>query len=272
MPKMNGSKKLLLVKDKENRSVYRIKKKKMIFDLDGNKLAEFSMVSKQTIDDKKVKVFEYTSENGKFETVGNKVYLNRDLVGNIVENKRGMSNLSLVFLTVFSVIAAIAFVSLIRPPYTGDVIPDFLILDSNGQWEEQGTVAVFDDKIYPGAEGKYDFIMTNEATGILVYSFSLEERYEGKLNIASFMEYRLKMNNVYLDKDSDGEGTWLKADKLFYEGFEFLPYSQQLMTLEWRWPYDSENDEQDTALGMENGKYYIVLNAKAEAKVEADVK
>lgn len=264
MPKKNV-KKLPLVKDAGNRSIYRIKKKKEIFDLEGNSLATFSKVDKRTIDDKNVKVFEYTSEKGTFETVGNKVYLNRDLVGNIVENKRGMSNLSLVFLTIFSVIAAIAFVSLIRPPYTGDVIPDFLILDSNGQWEEQGTVAVFDDKIYPGDEGAYEFIMTNEADGVLIYSFSLEERYEGNLEFVPFMEYRLKMNNAYLNSD---EETWFKAKDLIYEGLKFAPYSQQLMTLEWRWPFESGNDEQDTAYGIEAGKLYIVLNAKAEADVE----
>ena len=134
-------------------------------------------------------------------------------------------------------------------------------MDNNGNWEEQGTVAVFDELIHPGSTGKYDFILTTESTGKLKYSFYIKEKYDGDVEFTSFMRYNLKMNNIYLLKD-------VTADELICSEFEFLPYSQQLLTLEWEWPYDSGNDERDTTFGRDAGKYYLTLYVRAEAVVE----
>lgn len=266
MPK-STKKGLLLVKDGGNRAIYRIDKNKEILDMKGNSIAKFSNKEKKKIGDKTEKVSVYNSNSGTFNVAKNKVLLNDVVVGVITTKGRGMSNLLLLGITLFSIVSAIAFVIMITT-FSGNPIPIFDVVDNDGHWEELGTVAVFDSKVYPGATGKYDFIMTNESTGKLRYSFSLEEKYDGEEEFAPFMEYQLKMNNIIVPIDNNPVDKWYYATDLRYDELVFLPTTQQLMTLEWKWEYEAGRDEQDTRFGIDNGKYSIVLNVKAEVYVE----
>ena len=108
------SKKLLLVKDGENKAVYAIKKNKEICDVDGNKLASFSKKEKRSNGKNKATISIYQSSKGTFETTGNKLFLNGNYVGTIARKRSGRSNLSLVMLAIFTTLCAIAFVMMIH--------------------------------------------------------------------------------------------------------------------------------------------------------------
>lgn len=273
MPDFKVSKKDLLVKNSENQAVYAIRKNKEIRDLDGNVIAEFSSKEKRKVGDKKAKVAVFNSEKGTFVCTKDKLFLNDELVGDVTKQRtgsRGSSNLSIVMLSLAALVGTFVFVSLINTPISGDPIPSFDVIDNNGTWEKQGTIAVFDSKIYPGKSGKYEFIMTNESVGKLLYGLSLsEETYYGNLEYNYFMQYRLKMNNQYISnyEQKDPE-EWLRADELVYEEIVFLPDTQHLITLEWQWPFESGRDEEDTLFGIEAGKYSIVLSVKAEVYID----
>ena len=275
MPDFKVSKKDLLVTDSENQAVYAIRKNKEIRDLYGNVIAEFSSKEKRKVGDKRAEVAVYNSEKGTFACTKDKLFLNDELVGNVTKQhiggRTGSSNLSIVMLSLAALVGTFVFISLINTPISSDPIPVFDVVDNNGNWEEQGTIEVFDDaKIYPGKSGKYEFVMTNESVGKLLYGLSLsKEIYYGNLEYNYFMQYRLKMNNKYISnyKEKNPE-EWLRADELIYENIVFLPATQQLMTLEWQWPFESGNDESDTQFGIEASKYSIVLSVKAEVYID----
>lgn len=273
MPDFKVSKNDLLVTDSENQAIYAIRKNKEVIDHNGNVVAKFTSKEKRKIGDKKEKVSIYSSEKGIFACTKDKLYLNDELVGDVGKNRiggAGRSNLSIVMLSLAALVGTFVFVSLINIPISGDVIPVFDVVDNNGVWEEQGTIEVFDSKIYPGKCGKYEFVMTNESVGKLIYGFSLTgETYYGDLEYNYFMQYRLKMNNKYISNyEKRDPEAWLRADELIYEDIVFLPATQQLMTLEWQWPFESGKDESDTQFGVEAGKYSIVLSVKAEVYLE----
>ena len=273
MPDFKVNKKDLLVTDSENQAIYAIRKNKEIRDFKGNLVAEFTSKEKRKIGDRKEKVSVYNSELGIFECTKDQLFLNNELVGDVIkqrEGNTGSSNLSIVMLTLAALVGAFVFVSLINTPISGEVIPIFDVVDNGGNWEEQGTVAVFDSKIYPGKSGKYDFAMSNESTGKLIYGIKLsEETYYGNLEYNHFMQYRLKMNNKYISNyEKKDPEEWLIADELVYENIVFLPATQQLMTLEWQWPFESGKDESDTQFGVEAGKYSIVISVQAEVYSE----
>ena len=98
-------------------------------------------------------------------------------------------------------------------------IPEFEITDQGGEWRTQGKIAVFDDKINPGSEGSYQFVIKNESDEKLTYGFRLSE-YLGNFNQNSkpFMQYRLKVDNVPVEQE------WQYAG-LDYTNIEILPAS-----------------------------------------------
>ena len=154
---------------------------------------------------------------------------------------------------------ALIMLALMFMPRNG-AVPEFEITDKTGEWEAQGTVAVFDDTIYPGKSGQYDFVLHSLSEGNLKYVIVFDEYYTGDVvNWAPFMEYRLKMNGKCIETDE-----WRPIKDLTYEDIVILAETSQLMTLEWRWQFESGKDDSDTEFGFDAGTYSIVFHLRAE--------
>lgn len=151
-----------------------------------------------------------------------------------------------IIITIFLIIAF-----LLAPT---DAIPEFEITDRKGSWEAQGTVAVFDEKIKPGSKGEYHFILKNESEAVLSYGIIMSEYLHNVDHEAKeFMQYRLKMNDVFIDNEE-----WHSIKELDYNDIYILPGTKQLMTLEWRWPFE-DDDVNDTLLGRTGGKLSVTF-------------
>lgn len=143
-------------------------------------------------------------------------------------------------------------------------IPTFEITDRNGSWEAQGTIAVFDDTVSPGSGGEYYFILKNDSDAVLRYSIDLKEYFSGANGEwLPFMQYRLKMNGKEMDN-----GEWHSVSDIDYNGILIVPGTEQLMTLEWRWPFEEGFDDRDTVVGYTGGKISVVFFVWAEVVVE----
>ncbi|MCH5156804.1 MAG: hypothetical protein J1G02_02875 [Clostridiales bacterium] len=166
--------------------------------------------------------------------------------------------LTVLLMAIIATILIIIFVvfALIFAPKSS--IPEFEITDQDGGWKAQGEIAVFDDKIKPGSEGTYKFIIKNESDYSLRYGFKLSE-YIGNINqnSDSFMQYRLKVDNVPIDDE------WHYAG-LDYNNIEILPSSKHIMTLEWRWPFENDRDGNDTVVGRAEGQLSVWMFLWAE--------
>lgn len=144
----------------------------------------------------------------------------------------------------------------VNPPFTG--LPEFVIEDKNGDWQAQGTIGVFKSDIKPGDSGKYDFIITNVVDANLKYTFRIKEVYTGDEEFHPFLQYRLKMNGKNIETTD-----WFYASDVGYDGIIILPHTKQLMTLEWRWDFEGDN-QNDTLVGDANISFSVVLDLTAE--------
>lgn len=172
-----------------------------------------------------------------------------------------------ILATIIATVLLIIFIVVALLLAPGDTIPEFSITDQNGDWDaqDQGKIAVFNDKIHPDAKGEYKFIIKNETAETLMYGFRLSE-YLGNLNVDAdpFMMYRIKTDNIYL---GDGEYHFVGAN---YAEIEILPGSEHIMTLEWWWPFelDKEHDANDTLVGIAGGKLSVHIFIWAEVVPE----
>lgn len=172
-------------------------------------------------------------------------------------NPKKKSSLRALLVMIVATVVLIIFLVIALLLVPQSAIPEFAITDQNGDWDAQaqGKIAVFDDKIYPSYEGKYEFIIRNESKATLEYGFRLSE-YLNNLNVdnvSPFMMYRLKTENIYL---GDGEYHYTGVD---YGLITIEPGSEHRMTLEFIWPYeiDDEHDTKDTLLGVAGGKLSV---------------
>ena len=172
-------------------------------------------------------------------------------------NKSGLA-LTVLLMALIATLLIIIFVVLAFIFAPKAAIPEFEITDQDGGWKAQGEIAVFDDKIHPGSEGTYKFIIKNESDVTLRYGFRLSE-YIGNINqdSDSFMQYRLKVDNIPIDDQ------WHYAG-LDYNNIEILSGSRHTMTLEWRWPFENDSDGNDTAIGSAEGQLSVWLFLWAE--------
>lgn len=167
----------------------------------------------------------------------------------------GVMIIATVLLIIFLIIAL-----LLAP---GDHIPTFSITDQMGDWDAQaqGKIAVFDDIIEPSAEGEYTFVIKNESDVKLSYGFRLSEYLNNNtVKVNPFMQYRVRRDNQYL---GDGEWHYVGFD---YANLEILSGSEQEMALEWRWPYeiDEDHDANDTLIGVAGGTLSVHIFIWAE--------
>lgn len=232
-----------------------------ICDLNGKVIA--SKFNKETItakDNKTYKVILYQSKLGEIKVIKNQVYLDNEYIGVVEERERNLPYIFLMSLAASMLALTLLFVSIIKLPY--EETPIISVGDKEGKWEAENLVGVLDVRIRPGSSGDYDFVLDNPHNVTIEYSFSLSELYNGEY-IGKFpLEYRIKMNNILL-----GTGEWVPANELKFDDLHILPESSQIFTLEWRWPFEGDN-ELDTFFGQSNGKYQLVFSLTAESQEE----
>lgn len=248
--------------------------KKQICDLSGKIIAVRAFERKVTEDGEKIKVVVYrqadctdtTSEilPTDFLLKGDRLYAGDAFAGVVKRSTRNAKNISLLSITAALLVLVLALILLIDIPYAE--VPRIVIKDENGYYAE-GTVAVFDEKVYPSKQGEYRFIIENPHNAELRYSFRIAPVCNGKMletpeEIAAFpFVFRLRMNNAVVETEE-----WLNADELAYTDFTFLPGSDQSFTLEWKWPFENGKDANDTYLGRTEALVSLVLYLTAEVE------
>jgi len=134
------------------------------------------------------------------------------------------------------------------------------ISDSNTQWGTGVTLDVFGtDPFVPGSEGNYLFTIVNNEAFEVAYTFTISEGPETAPNYLDFpIEYSV-----------DGSA-WMRLDVLREQAFTGIltPGASHQFELEWRWPgfIDHAQDLLDTALGMEQAPYQILLHVMVEGE------
>lgn len=233
---------------------------KGLCDLNGVQIGTFERYEKALNEDGKSQNKKYyRSSFGEICSVGGMVFLDGKPLGTVEERQRNPYHIIMLAIASILLAVTIIFIALIDIPFSD--IPSFEVVDKNGDWISQGTIAVLDDTIHPGSEGSYKFIIENPYNVELIYSIVIDQLYNNKQVDHFPLQFRLRMNNGLLLTED-----WLSADELQYEELTFMPFSTQSFILEWRWLFESGDDELDTLLGIENGEYRLVFEMTAESQ------
>jgi hypothetical protein len=204
----------------------------------------------------------YISTQGEIEGRNSKLYRNGKFIGD-TERKREHeihkgSNIGLFILTIL-LICGIT-LGVVVHENTINEVPVIDISDENiGAWNEGTKIKVFDEKIHPGSEGKYEFIINNDNFQKIEYSVNITQFYNGE-EVEDFpIVYRLKKEFLYLNGNK-----WVGADELKFDNLLLSGKKDQTFVLEWQWPFESGSDANDTLLGYNQGEYYISIDIQAE--------
>lgn len=111
-------------------------------------------------------------------------------------------------------------------------IPEFNItLFEKDGWAAHGQItALSDTRFVPGMWGQDSFIIKSECKGTLGYNFTLSEIFDDGSTVEPFIQYRIKLNGVYLDDD------WHYAG-VEYGKIELAAGSEQILTLDYQYPF-----------------------------------
>lgn len=250
-----------LITDAEGKALGTMSKRQVL-DLNGEQIATFDRTEhRPDREGKKQKCRIYTHQKGEMVLRDSVLFLVDEPVGKIPARERRAALIVMLALLSLLLLATAAFVWMIDIPFSE--VPQIAVQDNNGAWEAQGTIAVLDSSIAPDSSGEYDFILNNPHNVSMIYDFSIKEIYDGA-EVTDFpMEFRIKMNNMPLNGEE-----WLSAEELKFTGLEILPDSAQRFTLEWRWQFESGNDERDTYFGQTNGEYSLQFQMTATSGEE----
>lgn len=225
-----------------------------IYNSNGARIAKFDRYEKRGL--KKVPI--YNSENGEIVYEKNKLVCGKEVLGFSLKKVKYFPFFTLMLALVFSLCSTIISINHIYISQT--FTPTITVGDSvSGSWGSSGTIMVFDNKIYPGKHGTYTFFIKNSNEYEIIYSFSLDHFYNGE-EISSFpVLYKLKLGETYLTD------VWLNANELHFDDIIINSSVKQAFVLEWYWPFENEEDNNiDTWLGVDNGKYSLELNLTAQ--------
>ena len=258
-----ASKKVKKITDKDGKIVGYIDKRGNYVNNKKEVIGYFAMDEK--VDNKvgeEVKKTSFISSKGKYESLDSKLYENGKLIGFIggIKNPKTHvgSNLGFVILTVL-LASSIVGGTVINDTLKNEV-PQISITDGNiGLWEEETKIKVFDDIIYPGSQGKYEFVVKNDSLQKLEYTVNITQFYNDKECEDFPMVYRLKKEYRYLTGIH-----WVDASDLKFDNLLLSKDNKQTFVLEWMWPYEGESDEKDTLLGFDPSEYYISISVNAE--------
>ena len=111
----------------------------------------------------------------------------------------------------------------------------FGISDKDIEWQNNAKLRIFENYAYqmkniiaPGSTNTYNFVIRNNNSFPINYTFSTIEENEYKINV----KYRLKQNGKYVIGDSK---SWFSYDELAVENAVLLSKSKCLYSLEWKW-------------------------------------
>ncbi len=232
---------------------------KSICNEHGQIVAQYSSKSKvKNVDGKTVKIARYSSTAGEYYIEDGLVYFNGVLFGMV----RDTLPLSVwgPFQTVgiLLVVAIFCLLMLAQPSTIAETL--FQVTDSNGEWSESVSVSVLDSDIAPGSEGAYQFVIENPQDYKIEVEFSMSQ-YLNNVQTADFpVQFRLKI-------DDEPISEWCSADTLICT-LTVQSKKTQTIVLEWRWPFEAGNDQNDTLLGQSGGEYYIVISLTAETTTQ----
>ena len=173
-----------------------------------------------------------------------------------------LSRIIIISVTIALLLAALLFLILMETP---ENVPPRIVLKNmeGGELDKEYTLKVFDDLIYPGTDGEFSFRVENPHNQRVNYSFEIEPLYNGEPIDDFPIDYRIRLNNGLLNTEA-----WLDADELNYKDLTFLPETEHLITIEWRWLFEQGNDALDTAYGMDNGEYSFIFHITAVMEEE----
>ena len=131
---------------------------------------------------------------------------------------------------------------------TSDETNSLVVYDKDTQYTNKTKLKIFenksyfvrDDKIAPGSENSYQFIVRNNNDFAITYSFEMQEDNQYGINI----KYRLKCNGEYIIGNDD---RWVTADELSQKNINIPNKSYNTYTLDWKW-FEGDN-KTDTEIG-----------------------
>jgi len=145
--------------------------------------------------------------------------------------------------------------------------------DKNGNYIYQQSLNIFSNAAYelknviaPGTSNSYYFVVHNGSDFNTKYYIEMYEENDYKINL----KYRLKENNNYLIGDKD---TWVSADELVTSFSNLSMKKSDKYALDWKWDYESGNDEKDTYIGenmKDMYKLHIRFHIEQEIKQETE--
>ncbi len=232
--------------------------KNSICDPNGASIATLSGVDAVTGENgKQSKVKVYESEMGEFRVSKGTVTLNGAAFGGV--SNAWIIPLALLSAFVFIVGVSVAALLVIRPWVPSSKTPVIDIGDENGPWTE--TVDMLPSSIYPGSGDVHEFVLTNPHDDPMIYRFDIKELY----NDEEVKDFPIKFRML-----QDGEPItdyWYTSEEL--EQFRFTVHKGDTYNcgIEWRWEFDSGNDERDTIYGKENGTYSLDITITNEAVI-----
>ncbi len=243
-----------------------------LFNLFGEQVAPFIKEETRERNGKSVRVAEYASDAARYMLIGDDLYAadgGEMFLGRIARTKRNFVHISVLSVLTAILIAAITVIALIGMPQTGggtgdngnNVVPVIEVGDTNGSWENQGAIAVFENGLRPGSSGSYAFVLNNPVDAEILYSFYIEPQYNGTVAADFPIKFRLRMNNILLESSK-----WLSVKELKFDNLILLGGSSHSFILEWEWPFESGNDENDTLIGADGGNISMVLHLTAQAR------
>lgn len=175
--------------------------------------------------------------------------------------KRNLSHIIMLSVLAALLIATIVLVALLSLPVGELEYPVIEIGDSDGAWEDGGTIAVFDKKLRPGSSGQYEFALKNPHGYELSYAFSLSPVFSDANGEYFPLKFRLRMNNIIVQTEE-----WRSIDELMFSEMYILPETTQTFTLEWSWPFEAGTDSKDTLLGAKGETVSMTLHISAQAR------
>lgn len=241
--------------------------KKAIYDLNGNKIADYDRTETREEVRKgetvRYEILHYAGENAAFRAENGYLYRGEDRLGRIAPKDKRSAVLAAALVFACVVFAAsLLFTSLIgyadESPY-----PTLTIRDSGGEWGAEADLDIFgEEPIAPGASGEYIFLIENPTNVRLQYTINLAISRKGE-PISFPFDYTLKMNNLIV-AEGDGRGALAVGDILFEKE------SNHRFSLAWEWPAEG-NDGEDTEIGSAGGEITLTITVTAQIAEESGV-
>lgn len=133
--------------------------------------------------------------------------------------------------------------------------------DKNGDYIYQKNLSIFNNafyeytnKIAPGVSNAYYFVVHNSSDINVKYYLEMYSDTEYDINL----KYRLKRNGKYVIGDNNN---WVTANELKTSFSNINIKDSDKYQLDWKWEYESGNDEKDTYIG-ENMDSLYKLNVR----------